>query len=280
MPEAGIDPDPAIVRARVRSRWPNFDEALMKRTLLACVLLAAIGNLPLAMASPPFHARGNFYAGTAGLWGADEGNRLFDDGLHDDGAAGDGVWAGTVIADQPPGDWQFRIASADWSENWPFNPSCPLCPARLHVSSVGESIHFRLDRRTLTGWQPESCAVACDHGTPEGMVLELCGSAPEAGAWVNGVASVLDGGVWRTEVAIAQPGTCQFKFRGAGAWDWAFGTAYNMGTLDDNFTVITVGQDDAVKFEFNTLDGRGRAWVYDPTPVRTGTWGGLKARYR
>jgi hypothetical protein len=244
--------------------------------LLALVLTAAWGGTTQAQ---PYYARGDFYAGSVGTWGYETGNQLFDDGLHGDGAAGDGIYAGDVTSDQAPGILEWKIANADWTQNWPSDPVHPMVNARLFTSVADEIIHFRLDLNPRPGWQPLTGAVACDHPTPPGIELELCGGDPETGSWTTGVPAVLVDGVWTTMVHVATAGTHEFKFRGVGSWDWPFGIWYNMYT-GHNFSYTTTVPGTAVRFEFDTRDGRGRAIEYDETPVYLPSWGRLKSLYR
>jgi len=253
----------------------------MYRSSVACFAAAAIALIVgarLAVAQP-YYARGDFYSGTAGLWGADAGNQLHDDGAHDDGAAGDGVYGGTVICDQPAGIYDFKIANHDWTSNWPGYGTSPLSNARLITAGVGDAIHFRLDLNPVAGWQPEQGAVACDHGMPAGTVLELMGSAPEIGSWTTPIPSSLVNGVWSAIVIIANAGDYEFKFRNVGNWDWSFGRHYNM-LVGENFRFTTTGADATVLFQFDATTGRGYAGPADLTEATRSSWGQVKMLYR
>ena len=69
---------------------------MLRRPLFVLAFLLLIPELSLA---GPYYVRGNFYchpsetnAGpTDNCFGYDAGSEMFDDGLHDDGAANDGV---------------------------------------------------------------------------------------------------------------------------------------------------------------------------------------------
>jgi len=248
--------------------------------LLTVVLALTVACLGSASAQS-FYARGSYYAGAGTTWNADAGNQLFDDGQHDDGAAGDGIYGAIVVADQAAGPHEFKIADAAWTPglNWPYNPAYPSDNARLVITGPGDTVRFRFDGNSAPGWQPDNAAVACDHGMPAGTVLELIGSAPELGSWNTGVEAFDVDGIWTAVVRIATPGDHQFKFRGAGSWDWSFGIHYNM-LIGDNFAFTTTRADAAVRFKFNPADGRGYAVEFDDTPVVRRTWGRLKALYR
>jgi hypothetical protein len=247
-------------------------------TLLG-LLLALACACACAAHAQPYYVRGDFHAGTVGLWGYGPENQLLDDGLHGDGAAGDSVYAGDVIADQVPGWHEFKIANSDWTQNWPCDPVYPTVNARVYTSVTGETVHFRLDLSARAGWQPVTGAVACDRGMPPGGQLELIGGAAETGSWNSGVATLYADSAWTAGVHIATPGSYEFKFRSVGSWDWAFGIWFNMYT-GHNFAYATTVAGTAVRFDYDMRDGRGRAFEYDETPVARTTWGRVKVLYR
>ena len=251
----------------------------MRRSIAVPVLLAML-SLP-AYAAGPYYARGGYYAGTAGVWGVDQGNQLFDDGLHGDGAANDGVYGAYVISDQPAGVYGFKLANPDWSEVYPLNPSYPTSNAVVWTDGPGDTVHFTLDINAVQdGWQPSSGAVATDQFAPPGTMFEVIGSAPETGSWNSGVAAELVGSVWRTTLTIADPGSYAFKFRAVGTWDICnFGIHYNM-FIGDNFSHQTVNPNTTIRFEMDVATGRGRALDVSSTPARSASWGDLKQLYR
>jgi hypothetical protein len=243
------------------------------------LLLAAAAVPSLA---GPYFARGTYYAGSGGIWSCDAGNELFDDGLHGDGAARDGVYGADVTADQGLGGHEWKIATADWSESYPFSPANPLANAILYLEYPGDVIHFRLDTTTLDGgWQPATNAVACDHiDLYPGFEFELIGSAPELGAWQFGVPVATGETGWFTDVTIDAPGVYEYKFRVAGTWAYCnLGVHYNM-FIGDNFTFETTAPQTKLRFEFNLLDGRARAVPATNVQQDAASWGRLKALYR
>ncbi len=245
------------------------------------ILLMMILSALHALAEGPYYARGSFYAGSGEPWNFDEGNLLHDDGQHDDGAAGDGIYGGWVTADQEPGWHDWKIANADWTENYPNHPAYPLNNAVLTYFTPGETIHFRLDTNILgDGWQPAANAVACSHALPEEADFELIGSPPELGEWVEGIPVVMSEDLWVTPVVIAEPGFHEYKYRVVGTWDVCnLGRHYNM-FIGENFTFETHEPQAAVRFEFHPLDGRARAVVEESVATEGMSWGGLKSVYR
>ncbi|MBK9304448.1 MAG: hypothetical protein IPM94_11305 [bacterium] len=252
----------------------------MKTRALPWILLLFAAAAP-ALAGP-FYARGTFYAGTGGIWSCDAGNELFDDGQHGDGAADDGVHGAFVTADQAPGSHGWKIATADWSESYPFNGMHPLANAVLYLEYPGDVIHFRLDTNTLGGgWQPATNAVACDHiSLTPGFEFELIGGAPELGDWLTGVPVETGEAGWFTDVTIGAPGVYEYKFRVVGTWDYCnLGVHYNM-FIGDNFIFETTAPQAKLRFEFNLIDGRSRAVPVTDVHEEAANWGQLKVLYR
>lgn len=245
----------------------------MRREIPALCVLLTFFVLARSAPAQPYYARGSFYAGTTGVWNYDEGNRLYDDGMHGDGLAGDGVYAATVICDQSPGIYEFKIANAEWSQSWPHHSTYVISNARLLTTMPAEAVTFRLDTNPRPGWSPESGAVMTDHAMPSGAYLELMGSVPELGSWTVPVPVVLDGSVSSAEVVLMTAGPVEYKFRSAGTWDWPFGIHYNM-LLGDNFVFLNPEPGNRVVFKFDAADGRSTVEI--ATPAESITWGGLK----
>ena len=250
--------------------------------IIPCILLLMVTAAAPALAGP-YYARGTYYAGSVETWGYDAGNELFDDGNHGDGAAGDGVYGAYVTADQEPGPHEWKISTEDWTENYPNNPAYSMSNAVLYLMDWGEVIHFRLDTNTLDeGWQPATNAVACSHfdiPLPD-FEFELIGSAPELGEWLSGIPVVMEEDLWFAYATIAAPGLHEFKFRVIDTWNLCnLGIHYNMFN-GDNFTFETTEPQTIVRFEFNVVDGRGRALLEGNVDVEDMAWGQVKGLYR
>ena len=254
---------------------------MWSRVIPAMILL--VWTAGVSASAGPYYARGTFYAGTGEIWGFDSGNELFDDGLHGDEAAGDGIYGGFVIPNQEIGFHEWKIGTADWSENFPLNPIYPMANAVLYLLNSGEAIHFRLDTNTLAdGWQPASNAVACSHfDIPwPGYDFELIGSPPELGEWLSGIPVVMGEFLWIANATIAEPGHHEFKFRVIDSWDFCnLGIHYNM-FRGENFTFETTEPQTTVRFEFNVVDGRARAVQQGPVGTDNLTWGQVKGLFR
>jgi len=245
--------------------------------------------LPAVALAGPYYVRGSFYChdGETGTepngtcWGWDAGNEMFDDGLHGDGAASDGVYGAYVTCDQPAGRLEWKVATQDWSQAFPTNPSNSLANAVLFTAGPGEVIHFTYDQRFLgDGWQPYFDAVQCDHALPPGVQLEVIGSAPEIGNWQSGVPLFQTAQGWHRFITIATPGSYEFKFRVVGTWDVAaFGWDYN-NTSGRNALLTTTYPNTDVLFQMDNQLGRVRAIELGPVPVRRNSWGRLKSLYR
>jgi hypothetical protein len=266
----------------------------------ACVLVFALATIALAtialgphpagaQAPGPYYARGTYFCSTSlsgtgsptdSCFGYGPEVQLFDDGAHNDGAAGDGVFGADVATNQGPGFLEFKIANADWTFAEPTAGSAPLVNGRIWTQSPGEIVHFRLDFSTPTyGWVP-AVAVANDHGYPAGTTLELMGSAPELGSWGVGLPADKFGSIWQKIVTIATPGTYEYKFRVLGSWLWSnFGPNYN-NNFGSNGVFTTTDPNTEMIIQFDELTGRVRAIDNHSVAARTTSWGRLKTMYR
>jgi hypothetical protein len=262
-----------VLRASVR---------IVASTTLLLPLIAA------AQAPGPYYARGSFYCSSSlsgttppdTCYGYGPALELFDDGSHDDGAAGDGVYGGWVVCNQGSGRFAFKIANADWSLSGPTAPSAPLVNGRLFTAQANETVHFRLDlSEPLPGWEPP-IAFANDHAYPAGAMLELIGSGPELGNWTQGLEAELVGSIWQKKVTIATPGYYEYKFRVLGSWNYAnFGYHYN-NNLGANGAFLVTEPNTEMMIQFDEISGRIRAIANSDLPVQYSNWGGLKALYR
>jgi hypothetical protein len=252
-------------------------------TFASCVLAAA--TAAAAIAPGPYYARGDFYSApgspgsSGGLWGYVPELQLWDDGLHGDGAANDGVYGVDVVCNTSPGYHEFKIANADWTFNEPYVAAAALINGRLYTSFYGETVHFRLDTHPqLNGWAPD-VAVANDHAYPAGTQLELMGSAPELGLWNTGQALDHDGSIWSRTFTIETPGSYEYKFRVAGTWAYAnFGLNYN-NNYGANGGFVVTQPFESITIQFDESTGRIRA-VDSSTPARGRSWGAIKNTYR
>jgi hypothetical protein len=281
------------VRAPVASDFVSDPqmETVMRRfvafaALTALTCLAALVHAA-DIAPGPYYARGNFYSAVGspgsnpdGTWGYSPEQQMFDDGLHGDGAANDGVYGVDIACSFAWGLFEFKIANADWTFNAPNEPGYPMQNGYLWTDWPGQVLHFTLDTSpSVGGWQPD-LSVANSAGYPTGMGLEVIGSAPEIGSWNWGVPADHIGKAWSKSVVIAMPGAYEFKFRCLGTWAFAnFGIRYN-NVVGANASFVTTMPNEPILFQFDETNGRLRAVHDDPTPVRRGSWGQLKAAYR
>ena len=252
------------------------------------VVLGLAASTAFAQAPGPYYARGTVRCSSAhqgialpdSCYGYGEDVQLFDDGLHGDGPANDGLWGGDVMSNQPPGLQYFKIANADWSFAQPTAPGGELINSRVWTSYAGEWVHFQLTFRAPDyGWVP-AVGVSNDHAFPAGMSLELMGSAPELGSWTSGLPADHVDRTWQRIVTIATPGTYEYKFRVSGTWNIAnFGLDYN-NNYGRNGTFTTTVPNTEMIIQFNEVDGRIRAIANDNVPARRRSWGELKVRYR
>ncbi len=212
--------------------------------------------------------------------------RLYDDGLHGDGAAGDSLYGVDIVVDQPAGVYYWTIGTMS-SGGYP-NPMFPYCACRgsiwsvrLWTSGPGDVIHFAFDQRRSGGWIPVP-GVACSRGrstnSPMAVVADpnLLTSFDLMG--VKHAAAIHDGR-WEAVVTIPSIGTHTFAFVGLDA-SVIFTDTYNSPCTCTAPTFRTSVLRSDVLFQFDESTGRMRAVVLGATPAAQSTWGSLKTRYR
>lgn len=254
-----------------------------------CLCLAA-GALARPAAAGPYYARGDYYCPGGTCWAADAGNELFDDGLHGDGAAGDGVYGCLVLATAGAGWYGFKIATVDWSQAYPTVPGFELANAQLYLNGPMELVQFTFDANIHTHdglpddaevGQPDRNIVWTDHALPPDAALEVIGSAPELGAW-NGGVLMIDRGAYpylQAWATIAAVGSFEYKFRTVGSWQAAFGLDFT-APPGRNFTFTTRKPNQYLLFQLDPASGRSFLVDLTDVPVEPTTWSGLKALFR
>jgi hypothetical protein len=237
----------------------------MKKIVTLVSALLLVSAVSALAATGPLWVKGDYYAGTAGLWGADAGNATTDVA---------GVWTVAVTSDQAGGAHWFKFANPDWSESYGWNGQ----NAELFTSGPGDIVHFSLDTNTYAdGYQPNTNIVWSDHCLPAGMQFEVMGTS---NGWSAPLSATLIGGIWTATGVVATPGPQEFKFRTVGTWDQLKFGAQQGDAGGANATYTTVNPNATVKFEFNTATGRVRATEQQPSPTRTTSFGAIKAMYR
>src|SRR5262245_54113465 len=112
----------------------------MRRSIPA-FLLSSLLVFP-AVARAQEYAFGDYCTSCGGSSAA---NQFYDDGLHDDGAAGDGVFGAIVTVDKPAGGYRWW---ADSANHFSMTPSCWCTTggwnpgARVYTTGPGDVIHF------------------------------------------------------------------------------------------------------------------------------------------
>ncbi len=242
----------------------------MKRVATLALAVLALAA-PAAVFAGPWYVPGDYM--TPG-WSFVAENEMFDDGLHGDGAAGDGLFGAYVLSDQI-GRKEWKVALSDWSQSY-----FPWCNMWVHVNP-GDMVLFTFDTNAHgDGWLPDQNFVWTDHYAPAGTMFEIIGGAPETGSWGSGVAADLVGSVWTKTIVIAAPGSYEAKFRAVGTWDICNVGIEGAGApCGANMQYTTAMPNSEVRFEFNTLTGRTRVTVGNPVGTEPATWGQVKALY-
>ncbi|MBN2503463.1 MAG: hypothetical protein JXB38_21990 [Anaerolineales bacterium] len=191
---------------------------------------------------PPaaWYVRGDFN-------GWDTSDPMYDDGLHGDATAGDGIYTAEVVV-STTGRYEFKIANEDWSASYPASGNC-----WLETSSDAETVVVSFDTNlTADGWLPET---------------DIIGVSTEPGAWTavgdwqgwdnaNPASSMMPrgDGIYDLTATVAAPGSYQYKAVKTGTWDavGADGRGVNAGTA----TFETTQADQNVTFTVDALTGR------------------------
>ncbi|MCK4415078.1 MAG: hypothetical protein KAY32_16220, partial [Candidatus Eisenbacteria sp.] len=211
----------------------------------ATVMLGVFGLIVLLTSpvSAQYYARGGHYGDG---WPADAGNQLNDDGLNGDAMAGDGIHSGYVTSDKVAGDYEFKIAVEDWSENYPASN----VPIRL--TSDNQVIFFSLNTNLIEdGCVPTQYIVWSD-AIRVGTTWSVVGSAAELGGWdlPSAPQASEDGGLWTLSVDFAAGGDYEYKW--VADLDWGFQQVGSDG-FGNNTWGIQLHLDDAATVVF-TLD--------------------------
>lgn len=218
-------------------------------------------------------------------------NRLYDDGLHNDGAAGDGVFGADITIDQPAGAYNWHVSSGD-----PFGPAYPYCwclppyvitAARLWTTGPGDVIHFSHSAGSShSGWWP-LIAVGTDHGTPDGLTMEV-GIDAQWDPWFNPpqqtAAATKVGSIWEAVMLVANAGFHTYWFQTPDR-SAIFTGSYNghCGCFLGEQPVAqftTSAPNTHVRFQFDEARGIMRHELVVATPTARTSWGTLRAMYR
>jgi hypothetical protein len=247
------------------------------------------------LAASPERAFAEWYAfgdfcSTCGT--ASSANQFFDDGAHDDGAAGDGIYGAIVTIDQPAGRYKWYVDVGP--PNTGFGSGMPHCvcdfsgPAhymKLWTTGLGDVVHLRFGGSpTGLGWGGQALS-AGPHGLPPGAQLQIMLTSDPY--WLPPGPTVpahLNGAYWEGVMTLGAPAQYSFVFQTP---DQAavFTDTYNAGCgcspgEQPTVKVTTTQANSDVLFQFDTVSGRMRGVELGPTPTRATTWGTIKTLYR
>jgi glycosidase len=199
---------------------------------------------------PSWYARGDWNA-----WGL--ADPMYDDGAHGDGAAGDGLY-GALVTIAAAGRHEFKVATDDWSLNYPADNSW------LETSAADEVVTVTLDTTVRAdGWLP---------------MTNIMGVSTEPGAWTavgdwqgwnnanpDTAMADLGSGRYQWSGAIANPGVYQYKAVKTGTWDavGADGRSVNASTV--SFETVEAGQQ--ATFSVDAFAGRVAVELEEVTPM-------------
>ena len=239
------------------------------------LLLTATG-----LATAQTHVFGTF---NAGCTTASSLNQLYDDGLHGDGAANDGVFGADIPVTAPAGEytWTTEFQPGDFC-NPPGGSTF-----RLWTTGPGDVIHFRATGTDV--WAEQD--FACDRGMPAGTTLDvlvghcvLCTPAQCPQCPIDRFPAQHVGSVWERVVTVTDMGHLQYLFMSPDN-GVSFGAMYNATIPCDprvapQATFTTTEANTNVLFRYDEVTGKVSFSLSGGTLALRRSWGGLKSVYR
>ncbi len=209
----------------------------MKKTLLtlSAILLAA------AVQAQTYNARGDFNS-----WGE---TPLINNG--------DGTYSLTVSGGTAGAAFEWKIAQDGWTYNWPGSNL-----KSVYDASGNFTFRFR-PGSVADGWNPAADRVG--YADPGMFGWEIIGSFD---GWNSPLLSLnsMGGGLYSGSIAIAAPGSYDFKFRKAG--DWAISIGADFGNSAGNATLTTTFPNQMAEFQLDLPNGRWQVTaVPEPTVI-------------
>jgi hypothetical protein len=200
---------------------------------LAATLLAG-GNLT----AQPFFVRGTFN-------GWDTSTPMMD--------LGGGVYSATFTG-TASGQFDFKVAPADWSSSWPGSNS-----RSVFDSSGLATVYYRAGSFS-DGWNPIADRVG--YSDPLQFGWDVIGSFD---SWTSPLSlTSMGGGVYSGNLLVASAGAYEFKFRKAGSWDISIGNDF--GNSAANASITTSAANQVVNFQLDLPNGRWQAAIV-PEPA-------------
>jgi len=220
-------------------------------------------------------------------------NQLYDDGLHNDGAANDGIWGVDITTDQPAGQYSFWYAVNPRAQtDYPRTYACPpTLGASLWTTWPGDVVHFRLGgphtnppgNQMFEIWFPDY-AMSTDHATPPGASISFHLNNPTAPSGYYLVPATRHGNVWLAEWRMPNGlGSLSGTYWVDVMPGLRFAYSYNAGCFYSNEDPTAYWRADAggpTWFAFDETTGQYLSTKLAPTPVQHSSWGTLKAHYR
>lgn len=185
---------------------------------------------------------------------------------------GDGLYTYQMSGLTPGGQYNFKIATADWSVNWPGSD------ARVMANASGEILFRAFDLESWSdGWLPDNARrVGYSDSGLHGWAL--------AGGYADGTQGGMNdwipdstwdltnmgNGLYRGEFLL-NPGSYEYKFRKDDNWDISLGSDFGNGAGN---IALEVASADTYVFQLDLLNGRHSVAVI-PEPASVGVIAGL-----
>ncbi len=171
---------------------------------------------------------------------------------------GDGSYSLTIdTSGQTPGStFQFKCASAEWSENAPPNN------AKLRSINGGMTFHI-YPNFPEDGWMPPAAWWPHRMGWNDTTGWELMGSP---NGWGSPLATMTNtgGDLFQADILIPTAGHSEFKFRATNDWEINIGNTFAWN--DNNIGLDTATDNETWRFELDLPHGRWRTTLV-PEPA-------------
>ncbi|MBZ0180161.1 MAG: T9SS type A sorting domain-containing protein [Melioribacteraceae bacterium] len=206
-----------------------------------------------------------YVRGSFNEWNATE--VMNDEGIDGDAAAEDGIFS-AAISITTPGRYEWKIATDDWSINYPVENSW------LVTTESNQNVLFTFNTNSMgDGWLPSQYIINADDQLPPTNTIVAAGyhnSWNNAGSetmydnGTNGDIAAGDG-IYCYHAVISSPGNYGWKPVISGSWD-AWGSN-NRSINSANIDYSTSAPNTDVYFYLDLNTGRTYTAIDDPLPV-------------
>lgn len=258
----------------------------MRRQVLVLYVSVLALVLPGLSQAETWYARGAYYSasgelGQSGLWGADAGNRLVDDGTYGDAVAGDNIYSRLVTSTEGPGWYEFKIGTVNWSDDAPdgYNINCGLA-----TTVPQDQVLITFDTNVYSdGWTPTTRMVWCDKLVQPAIGWFVVGGAPALGDWnpsFGAPATLKPTGLYMATVTLLSAGTVGYKWTADRTWviQEVSGQGFSIRDMAHNLSYAAPAPGE-YDFAMNPATGRAKAGPTGTVATDDASWSRIKTLY-